>query len=41
MGIPGWHNVENAVLPSAIFLQTGGNSETLKNGLANFKGVKR
>ena len=41
LGIPGWHNVENAVLASAIFLQTGGNSETLKNGLANFKGVKR
>jgi len=41
LGIPGWHNVENAVLAAAIFLNTGGNSNNLKSGLQNFKGVKR
>jgi UDP-N-acetylmuramate--alanine ligase len=41
LGIPGLHNVENAVAASAIALMCGVNEEELRIGLLSFKGVKR
>lgn len=41
LGIPGLHNVENAVAASAAALHAGVNAEELKLALASFKGVKR
>jgi len=41
LGIPGLHNVENAVAASAIALMCGVNEEELRFGLQSFKGVKR
>lgn len=41
LGIPGRHNVENAVAASALFLESGGRSEVIPNALAGFRGVKR
>lgn len=41
LGMPGLHNVENAVAASSIALQMGVSEELLRSGLASFKGVKR
>lgn len=41
LGIPGLHNVENAVAASAAALHAGVSSDELRNGLATFTGVKR
>jgi len=41
LGIPGRHNVENAVAASALYLESGGKPEYIHNALANFRGVKR
>lgn len=41
LGMPGLHNVDNAVAASAIALQMGVTDEKLREGLATFKGVKR
>ncbi|MBP6302633.1 MAG: UDP-N-acetylmuramate--L-alanine ligase [Bacteroidia bacterium] len=41
LGIPGWHNVENAVVSSAVVLQMGVSEEDLRKGLATFRGAKR
>lgn len=39
--IPGIHNVENATVAIAILNNLGVDFETLKRGIANFKGIKR
>jgi UDP-N-acetylmuramate--alanine ligase len=41
LGIPGLHNVENAVAASVACLLAGVTADELKAGLASFKGVKR
>ncbi|MES2656701.1 MAG: UDP-N-acetylmuramate--L-alanine ligase [Bacteroidota bacterium] len=41
LGIPGLHNVENAVAASAACLLSGVTEEELRSALLNFKGVKR
>jgi UDP-N-acetylmuramate--alanine ligase len=41
LAVPGWHNVENAVVASAVAHQLGATEEDIKKGLASFKGVKR
>jgi len=41
LGIPGQHNVENAVVASAIATEMGVSESDLRNALASFKGVKR
>lgn len=41
LGIPGLHNVENAVAASVAALDAGLTADELRNGLASFKGVKR
>lgn len=41
LGIPGLHNVENAVAASAIALHAGVSADELRAALASFKGVKR
>ena len=41
LGLPGRHNVENAVVACAIALQVGVTPAQLRKALANFKGVKR
>ncbi|KAB2914196.1 MAG: UDP-N-acetylmuramate--L-alanine ligase [Bacteroidetes bacterium] len=41
LGMPGIHNVENAVAASSIALKMGVTEEQLRSGLAAFKGVKR
>jgi UDP-N-acetylmuramate--alanine ligase len=41
LGMPGRHNVENAVAASAIALELGVTSERLRHGLASFRGVER
>lgn len=41
LGIPGLHNVENAVAASAVALYYGMSETELKNGLQSFSGVKR
>jgi len=41
LGLPGRHNMENAVAASAIALSMGVNRDDLAKGLATFKGVKR
>ncbi|MCB9244905.1 MAG: UDP-N-acetylmuramate--L-alanine ligase [Flavobacteriales bacterium] len=40
-GLPGRHNVENAVGASAIYLLAGGDPSLLAEGLRSFRGVKR
>lgn len=39
--IPGIHNVENATAAIALLYNLGVDFETLKKGIANFKGIKR
>jgi UDP-N-acetylmuramate--alanine ligase len=41
LGIPGLHNVENAVAASAACLLSGVSAQELVTGLLSFKGVKR
>jgi UDP-N-acetylmuramate--alanine ligase len=41
LGIPGMHNVENAVAACAVALSAGVTEEELKTGLTSFRGVKR
>lgn len=41
LGIPGLHNVENAVAASAAALEAGVSADELTTSLASFKGVKR
>lgn len=41
LGIPGMHNIENAIAASAISLKLGMSELELRNGLTSFKGVKR
>lgn len=41
LGIPGTHNIENAVAAIAVCLKLGIDKTTIINGLKDFKGVKR
>jgi UDP-N-acetylmuramate--alanine ligase len=41
LGIPGLHNVENAVAAGAAALHAGVTADELRTGLASFSGVKR
>lgn len=41
LGIPGLHNVENAVAACAIAIKIGVDSNEIRNALRSFKGVKR
>jgi len=41
LGIPGLHNVENAIAAAAVALHAGVSSDELRAALASFKGVKR
>jgi UDP-N-acetylmuramate--alanine ligase len=41
LGMPGRHNVENAVAASAMALELGVTPEKLRKGLASFRGVSR
>ena len=40
-GLPGRHNVENAVAACAVTRLSGGSEEAVKTGLATFKGIAR
>lgn len=39
--IPGKHNLENAIGAALMTLKAGVSQEAIRNGLANFKGIKR
>ena len=39
--VPGYHNIENALAAVAVGIKLGIPSETIKNALSEFKGVKR
>lgn len=41
MGIPGYHNIENAVAAISVALACGVSAEDITKGIASFKGVKR
>lgn len=41
MGVPGFHNVENAVAAICVALQSGVSDESIREALRTFKGVKR
>lgn len=41
MGLPGLHNIENAVAAIEVALHLGIDAEKIRQALANFKGVKR
>ena len=41
MGLPGLHNIENAVAAVEVALQLGIRSDKIRTALGNFKGVKR
>lgn len=41
LGLPGSHNVENAVAASAVALESGVSAEQLAKALVSFEGVKR
>lgn len=41
LGLPGRHNVENAVAASAVSMEAGIESEQLRKALADFQGVRR
>ncbi len=41
LGLPGLHNVENALAAFAVGIELGLSIEEIKNGLKTFKGVKR
>lgn len=41
LGVPGFHNVENAIAASIIAKEIGVSDETIRKALGSFKGVKR
>ncbi len=41
LGVPGFHNVENATVAIAVALKLGVTPEKVKEAIANYKGVKR
>ena len=41
LGVPGFHNVENAIAASVVAKEVGVDDHTIKQALASFKGVKR
>lgn len=41
MGLPGLHNIENALAATAVALKLGIDAEKIKTALGNFRGVKR
>jgi UDP-N-acetylmuramate--alanine ligase len=41
LNIPGQHNLENAIGATLMTLKAGASLEAVKQGLANFKGIKR
>jgi UDP-N-acetylmuramate--alanine ligase len=41
LGVPGFHNMENAIAASIIALEYGVTEQQLREALASFKGVKR
>ena len=41
LNIPGLHNLENAIGATLMTLKAGVSAEAVKQGLANFKGIKR
>jgi UDP-N-acetylmuramate--alanine ligase len=41
LGVPGFHNMENAIAAAVIGLQLGLSEENIREALAGFKGVKR
>lgn len=41
LGVPGFHNMENAIAASIVALEYGVTEQELKEALASFKGVKR
>ncbi len=41
LGVPGFHNMENAIAATVIAKHVGVDDETIKSALASFKGVKR
>ncbi|ELR71855.1 UDP-N-acetylmuramate--alanine ligase [Fulvivirga imtechensis AK7] len=41
LGVPGFHNVENATVAIAIALELGLHPEEVKHGIETYKGVKR
>lgn len=41
MRIPGFHNIENALAAAALAMQVGVSLQSIKEGIATFKGVKR
>ncbi len=41
LGVPGFHNVENAIAASIAVKQVGVSNDTIKKALASFRGVKR
>ncbi len=40
-GLPGLHNIENAVAAASVALKLGVSEESIKSGIASFKGVRR
>ncbi|MFT5952962.1 MAG: UDP-N-acetylmuramate--alanine ligase, partial [Bacteroidia bacterium] len=41
LNLPGYHNLENAIGATLMTLNAGVSLEAVRNGLANFKGIKR
>jgi UDP-N-acetylmuramate--alanine ligase len=41
LGVPGFHNMENAIAASIVALEYGVTEQQLRDALASFKGVKR
>ena len=41
LGVPGFHNMENAIAATVVARHLGIDEETIKSALASFKGVKR
>ena len=41
LGVPGFHNVENAIAASVVAKEVGVDDQTIRKALASFKGVKR
>lgn len=41
LGVPGFHNVENAVAAIAVALYLGVSEDVVKTGMENYRGVKR
>ena len=41
LGVPGFHNMENAIAATLVAMKLGVNEKTIREALASFKGVKR